>query len=107
MFEKLLSLLPYNPGLAGQMSNYARRMRTEASVRLAGFILLVLAFLVQFLAVISPPKAADADKSVYAGAGVSLIVGAAIVVLAGYFYVRARLLAKESRLALHANATAN
>ena len=56
MFEKLLSLLPYNPGLAGQMAFYSRRMREEASIRRTGMVFIVLAFLIQFVAVISPPQ---------------------------------------------------
>lgn len=57
MFEKLLSLLPYNPGLANQMAFYSQRMRAEASIRRIGVFFLVFAFLIQFVAVISPPKA--------------------------------------------------
>lgn len=63
MFEKLLSLLPYNPSLAAQVSFYAQRMRAEATVRRTGLVFLVLAFLVQFFAVISPPQATVADSS--------------------------------------------
>jgi uncharacterized repeat protein (TIGR01451 family) len=63
MFEKLLSLLPYNPSLAQQVSFYSRRMREEATVRRTGLIFLVLAFLVQFFAVISPPQATVADST--------------------------------------------
>lgn len=55
MFEKLLSLLPYNPGLIQQMRFYSQRMREEAAVRRTGLVFLVLAFLIQFFAVISPP----------------------------------------------------
>ena len=56
MFEKLLSVLPYNPGLAHQLSFYGRRMREEAIIRRIGLIFLVLTFLIQFFAVISPPQ---------------------------------------------------
>lgn len=57
MFEKYLSLLPYNPGLIHQMGFYGRRMREEATLRRTGMIFIVLAFMVQFFAVISPPAA--------------------------------------------------
>ena len=63
MFEKILSLLPYNPGLAQQLSFYGQRMRGEASIRRTGLVFLILAFLVQFFAVISPPVATVADST--------------------------------------------
>jgi hypothetical protein len=63
MFEKLLSQLPYNPGLAHQMSFYSRRMREEASIRRIGVFFIVLAFFVQFFAVLSPPQSSVAASS--------------------------------------------
>jgi uncharacterized repeat protein (TIGR01451 family) len=60
MFEKYLSLLPYNPGLIHQMGFYGRRMREEAAIRRTGMIFIVLAFLVQFFAVIAPPLSSSA-----------------------------------------------
>lgn len=63
MFEKLLSQLPYNPGLAHQVSFYSRRMREEASIRRIGMIFIVLAFFVQFFAVLSPPQPSVAASS--------------------------------------------
>jgi uncharacterized repeat protein (TIGR01451 family) len=63
MFEKLLALLPYNPGLTHQMAFYSRRMREEATIRRTGLIFLVLAFMIQFFAVISPPQSSVADSS--------------------------------------------
>src|ERR1700729_1336164 len=63
MFEKLVSLLPYNPSLGQQLSFYSHRMREEASVRRTGTIFLLLAFLIQFFAVISPPQATVADST--------------------------------------------
>lgn len=60
MFEKLLATLPYNPGLAQQVAFYSRRMREESSIRRIGMIFIVLAFMVQFFAVINPPKPAHA-----------------------------------------------
>jgi Domain of unknown function DUF11 len=63
MFERLLSLMPYNPGLANQMAFYSRRMREETAIRRIGMVFLVLAFLVQFFAVISPPQATLADST--------------------------------------------
>lgn len=60
MFEKLLSLVPYNPGLVPQLAFYSRRMREEASIRRTGTIFLVIAFFIQFFAVLSPPQSSVA-----------------------------------------------
>lgn len=61
MFEKLLTALPYNPGLGQQVAFYSRRMRQETAVRRTGMIFVVLAFMVQFFAVLSPPKPTSAS----------------------------------------------
>ena len=63
MLEKLLSLVPYNPGLTHQLAFYSRRMREEASIRRTGLAFVVLAFVVQSVAVISPPQSAVAGSS--------------------------------------------
>ena len=56
MFKKLLSNLPFNPSLIGQVSFYAKRMHQETAIRRVGLIFVLLAFFVQFFAVISPPE---------------------------------------------------
>jgi len=56
MFKKLLSNLPFNPSLIGQVSFYAKRMRRETTVRRLGTIFIALALVVQVFAVISPPE---------------------------------------------------
>ena len=63
MFEKLLSSLPYNPSLVQQLSFYGRRMKRESSVRRTGVAFLLLAFMVQFFAFISPPQPTLASTS--------------------------------------------
>lgn len=63
MFEKLLSNLPYNPGLLKQITFYARRMRHEESIRRTGMIFVALAFTVQFVAFLAPPQASTAYSS--------------------------------------------
>lgn len=63
MFEKLLANLPYNPDLTKQIGFYARRMRREESIRRTGLVFIVLAFMVQFFAFMSPPQSASADYS--------------------------------------------
>ncbi len=56
MFKKLLSNLPFNPSLISQVSFYAKRMHQEAAIRRMGILLLIVAFFIQFFAVISPPQ---------------------------------------------------
>lgn len=63
MFKKLLSNLPFNPSLIGQVSFYAKRVRHEQSVRRLGFMCLILALIVQIFAVISPPEPTLAESN--------------------------------------------
>jgi hypothetical protein len=56
MFKKLLSNLPFNPSLLDQVSFYYSRLRNEAAIRRVGFILMVAAMVVQFIAAIYPPQ---------------------------------------------------
>jgi uncharacterized repeat protein (TIGR01451 family) len=56
MFDKLLSNLPYNPSLVHLMSFYARRLRREQSIRRLGLVFIAIAFLIQFVAVLSPAQ---------------------------------------------------
>ena len=63
MFEKLLANLPYNPDLVKQISFYANRLKREQAIRRTGLVFIVLAFLVQFFAVISPPQSTTAYSS--------------------------------------------
>jgi len=63
MFEKLLAILPSNPGVAHQLAFYARRMREEAAIRRVGMFFIVMAFFIQFFAVLSPPVSTSAYSS--------------------------------------------
>lgn len=63
MFEKLLSVLPYNPSMAHQLAFYSRRMREESAIRRTGMVFMVLAFVIQFMAVLSPPQPTTAASS--------------------------------------------
>jgi uncharacterized repeat protein (TIGR01451 family) len=63
MFEELLSILPYNPSLINQLGFYGKRLRAERTVRRIGLIFIVLAFLVQFFAVLSPAQSTVADST--------------------------------------------
>lgn len=57
MFKKLLSNLPFNPSLIGQVSFYAKRLHHESTVRRAGFVMIALAMMIQMFAIVSPPRA--------------------------------------------------
>jgi len=63
MFKKLLSNLPFNPSLIGEVSFYAKRMHGETVVRRMGLVLLALAMLVQVFAVVSPPEPTLAESN--------------------------------------------
>ncbi len=63
MFKKLLSNLPFNPSLIGQVSFYAKRLHRESVARRAGFVAMALALVLQMFAVISPPQPSLASSS--------------------------------------------
>ncbi len=63
MFKKLLSNLPYNPSLIGQVSFYAKRVHAEESVRRLGFIFIVLSLFVQMTAVFNTPQPSLAQSN--------------------------------------------
>ncbi|HWB39232.1 MAG TPA: hypothetical protein VG604_03240 [Candidatus Saccharimonadales bacterium] len=55
-----------------QLAFYAKRMREEAAIRRTGMIFVVLAFLVQFMAVVSPPAiTADANYNDMVNQGIA------------------------------------
>jgi uncharacterized repeat protein (TIGR01451 family) len=56
MFKKLISNLPFNPSLIGQLSFYTKRLHRESVIRRSGLIMLSLALTMQVFAVISPPQ---------------------------------------------------
>lgn len=56
MFRKIISNLPFNPGLLHQLSFYAKRLHQEEAVRRTGVVFTLLAFGVQSLAIISPAQ---------------------------------------------------
>ncbi|MDB5186092.1 MAG: hypothetical protein JWL85_615 [Candidatus Saccharibacteria bacterium] len=63
MFKKLISNLPFNPSLIGQVSFYSKRLHSETSVRRSGLIIVVLAMFLHIFAIISPPEATLAESS--------------------------------------------
>ncbi len=62
MLKKLLEKVNYNPGIIAQISFYSKRMRQETQIRRLSLIFIILAFLIQFFAFISPPQATVADS---------------------------------------------
>lgn len=65
MFRRLVSNLPFNPSLLGTVAFYAKRMRTEESLRRLGLLFVVLAMVVQLFAVIAPPEKSLAYSNDY------------------------------------------
>lgn len=63
MYKKLLSNLPYNPSLIGQVSFYAKRLHTEEKIRRLGLVFVVLAFIVQMFAFVSQPEPTLAEST--------------------------------------------
>ena len=60
MFRKLVSNLSFSPALITQVGFYARRLRQEEITRRLTIVFMVLALVVQSLAVFSPPESANA-----------------------------------------------
>ncbi len=56
MYKKLLSNLPYNPSLIGQVSFYASRIHAEEKLRRLGLVFVALAMVVQVFAGLSRPE---------------------------------------------------
>ncbi|MFZ1323577.1 MAG: hypothetical protein WAQ57_00260 [Candidatus Saccharimonadales bacterium] len=65
MFRKLISNLPFNPSLLGQVSFYAKRIKAEESLRRLGFGFVALAMFIQMFAVIAPPEKSLAYSNDY------------------------------------------
>lgn len=65
MFRRLISNLPFNPSLLGQVSFYAKRIKQEDSLRRLGFGFVALAMFIQTFAVIAPPEKSLAYSSDY------------------------------------------
>ncbi len=69
MFKKLLSNLPFNPSLIGEVAFYAKRVKRETAIRRAGLIFIILGMTVQLFAVFSPPELtlATSDNDLVSG----------------------------------------
>ena len=61
MFRKIVSNLSFSPALVGQLGFYAKRLRKEEATRKIGLVFVVLALIVQSLAVFQAPESANAS----------------------------------------------
>lgn len=62
MFRKLIANLSFSPALIHQVGFYAGRLRKEESTRRLTLIFMVMALIVQSMAVFSPPESANASS---------------------------------------------
>lgn len=62
MFRKLVANLSFSPALIHEVGFYARRLRKEETTRRLTILFVVLALIVQSLAVFSPPESANASS---------------------------------------------
>ncbi|NCQ54523.1 hypothetical protein COV88_03970 [Candidatus Saccharibacteria bacterium CG11_big_fil_rev_8_21_14_0_20_41_19] len=60
MFRKIVSNLPFSPALVGQLGFYSKKLRKERTTRKLGLVFVVLALIVQTIAVLQPPESANA-----------------------------------------------
>ncbi len=63
MFKKIVSNLPFSPALIGQLSFYAKRLKSEEVTRRTALMFVVLAIIVQSVAVFQPPESANASSA--------------------------------------------
>lgn len=63
MFRKIVSNLSFSPAIVGQLGFYAKRLRKEETTRKLGVIFVVLALIVQSVAILQPPESANATSS--------------------------------------------
>lgn len=62
VFRKLVSNLPYSPALITEIGFYAGRLRDEDITRRVTVLFVVLALIMQSLAIFSPPESANASS---------------------------------------------
>ena len=63
MFKKLVTNIPFNPGLLPQISFYSNRLKKERSVRRIGVVFMAITLTVQTLVFITPPERSLASSS--------------------------------------------
>lgn len=77
MFYKLVSNLPFTPGLIDQVSFYVKRLKREEVTRRYGLIFMALAVSLQIFAMVSPPEASLASSTndiIYGGGSKESII---------------------------------
>jgi len=62
MFKRIVSNLAFSPALIGQLSFYAKRLKKEEATRQLSVIFIILALIVQSLAVFQPAESANASN---------------------------------------------
>jgi len=62
MFKKIVSNLLFSPALVGQLGFYAKRLRREKTTRQLALIFVILALIVQSLALFQPATSANASS---------------------------------------------
>lgn len=63
MFRKLISNLPFNPGLLNQVAFYTKRVKQERFVRRIGFLFMTVTMVFHTLMFITPPEKSLATSS--------------------------------------------
>jgi len=63
MFKKIVSNLSFSPALIGQLSFYAKRLKNEEVTRRTAVVFMILAIIVQSMAVFQPPESANASSA--------------------------------------------
>lgn len=63
MFRKLVAHVSFSPSLVSELGFYATRLKREESIRKIGFIITILALIVQLFSVWQPPESANTANS--------------------------------------------
>lgn len=63
MFKKLISNLPFQPSLLGEVAFYANRLKKETAVRRLGLLLILVGFGLQIFTIAFPPQASLATST--------------------------------------------
>jgi hypothetical protein len=65
MFRKIISNLPFSTALVEQLSDYAKKLKKEESIRKISLFFIVLSVIVQLFMLIRPPESANAGDIIY------------------------------------------
>jgi hypothetical protein len=111
MFKRLVSNLPYNPSLINRLSRYGAQLKREANLRRVGVTFLALALTLQLVAVLTAHGAGQCSSNAascrsnsvysyfnnvtYSASTLPLLIGAVVVFMASFFYLKTKVMAKE------------